>query len=303
MDINQLNCFISVAQTLNFSEAARRNYVSQSTVSRYVSDLEKDFGVQLFVRSHRDVIITNEGKTLLPYAIEIVETLNKAKTVIKQMHDGGQGKITVGCDITSLAFPSKCIADFSEKYPDITMEVRPLDRADRSMVITSGEYDFCFMPRDMVPENSGIESIVTHSEPLSVVASNKFVTNNKTTVSLRELASKKLLLLSESVSPIVYMEIMDLFRTFHISPIIEGTFDDLQSMYVAVASGMGVSIIPNSLASFSSSDYTKVYPIEDADTSIAYVVAWNKDIANPAAKLFMEAVKKYAKGEDNVYGL
>lgn len=303
MDINQLNCFISVAQTLNFSEAARRNYVSQSTVSRYVSDLEKDFGVQLFVRSHRDVIITNEGKTLLPYAIEIVETLKKAKTVIKQMHDGGQGKITVGCDVTSLAFPSKCIADFSEKYPDITMEVRPLDRADRSMVITSGEYDFCFMPRDMVPESSGIESIVTHSEPLSVVASNKFVTKNKTSVSLRELASKKLLLLSESVSPIVYMEIMDLFRTFHISPIIEGTFDDLQSMYVAVASGMGVSIIPNSLASFSSLDYTNVFPIEDADTSVAYVVAWSKDIANPAAKLFMEAVKKYAKGEDNVYGL
>ena len=86
-----------MAQTLNFSEAARRNYVSQSTVSRYVSDLEKEFGVQLFTRSHRDVIITNEGKTLLPYAMEIVDTLKKAKTVIKQMHDGGQGKIIIGC--------------------------------------------------------------------------------------------------------------------------------------------------------------------------------------------------------------
>ena len=39
MDINQLNCFISVAQTLNFSEAARRNYLAQSTVSRYIIDL------------------------------------------------------------------------------------------------------------------------------------------------------------------------------------------------------------------------------------------------------------------------
>ena len=122
MDINQLNCFITVAQTLNFSEAARRNYVSQSTVSRYVSDLEQEFGVQLFTRSHRDVIITREGKALLPYAIEIVETLKKAKTVIKQMHDGGQGKITLGCDVTSLSFPTKCIADFAEKYPGITNE-------------------------------------------------------------------------------------------------------------------------------------------------------------------------------------
>ena len=93
MDINQLKCFISVARTLNFSEAARRNYVSQSTVSRYIIDLEKEFGVQLFIRSHRDVLLTNEGKTLLPYAIEIVETLNKATSIIKQMHDGGKGEL------------------------------------------------------------------------------------------------------------------------------------------------------------------------------------------------------------------
>ena len=104
MDINQLNCFISVAQTLNFSEAARRNFVSQSTVSRYISDLEKEFGVQLFTRSRRDVLLTNEGKTLLPYALEIVGTLNKAKKVISKLQNGGSGKLTIGCDVTSMDF-------------------------------------------------------------------------------------------------------------------------------------------------------------------------------------------------------
>ncbi len=303
MDINQLNCFISVAQTLNFSEAARRNYVSQSTVSRYISDLEKEFGVQLFTRSHRDVLITNEGKTFLPYAIEIVDTLKNAKTVIKQMHDGGQGKITLGCDVTSLSFPAKCISDFSEKYPGITVDVRQIDDADRSQAIIGGDYDFCFMPRDMVPENSGIEVLVTHYESLSVVTAKKHKFSGRKSISLQEIANEKLLLLSETVSPIVYMEIMDLLRTFHISPNIESAFDDLISMYVAVSSGIGISVIPQSLASFTSQDYTDILTIEDADTSIAYVMAWKKDIANPAAKLFMEAVKKYAKGEDNVYGL
>ena len=48
---------------------------------------------------------------------------------------------------------------------------------------------------------------------------------------------------------------------------------------------------------------TNVFPVEDADTSIAYVMAWGKNISNPAAKLFVEAVKKYATGDDNVYGL
>lgn len=303
MDINQLNCFITVAQTLNFSEAARRNYVSQSTVSRYVSDLEKEFGVQLFSRSHRDVIITNEGKALLPYAIEIVDTLKKAKTVVKQMHDGGQGKISLGCDVTSLSFPTKCIADFTEKYPGITIDIHQLDQADRSLAITGGEYDFCFMPRDMVPENSGIESIVTHYETLSVVTAKNYKFKGRKSVSISEIADEKLLLLSESVAPIVYMEIMDLLRTFHISPRIENVFDDLVSMYVSSSSGIGISIIPDSIAAYTSSEYTDSFAIDNVDTSIAYVMAWGKDISNPAAKLFMEAVKKYAKGDDNVYGL
>lgn len=303
MDINQLNCFISVAQTLNFSEAARRNYVSQSTVSRYVSDLEKEFGVQLFTRSHRDVIITNEGKTLLPYAIEIVDTLKKAKTVIKQMHDGGQGKIVLGCDVSSLCFPSKCIADFNEKYPDISVEVRQLDCADLNQMITGSDFDFCFMPRDMVPESSDIESIVTHSETLSIVTAKNYKFKGRKSVGLSELAGEKLLLLSESVAPIVYMEIMDLFRTFHISPNISGSFEDLVSMYISVSSGVGISIIPQSLADFTSEEYTDVFPIEETDTSVAYVMAWGKNISNPAAKLFVEAVKKYAKGEDNAYEL
>ena len=159
------------------------------------------------------------------------------------------------------------------------------------------------MPRDMVPENSGIETLVTHNETLAIVTSKNYKFTGRKSVSLSELAGENLLLLSESASPIVYMEIMDLFRTFHISPNVENTFDDLVSMCVSVSSGLGISIIPQSLATFTSSGYTNVFPVEDADTSIAYVMAWGKNISNPAAKLFVEAVKKYAKGDDNVYGL
>ena len=103
MDMNQLVCFVTVAQTLNFSEAARRNYLSQSTVSRYIGELEKEFGVKLFTRTRRDVVITNEGKTLLPYAVDMLSIFNKAKTVINELHEGGKGKITVGCDSTQAA--------------------------------------------------------------------------------------------------------------------------------------------------------------------------------------------------------
>lgn len=303
MDINQLVCFISVAQTLNFSEAARRNYVSQSTVSRYVSDLEKEFGVRLFTRSHRDVIITNEGKTLLPYAIEAVDTINKAKTVVKQLHDGGKGKITIGCDITSLDFPSRCIADFAKKYSGIDIDVKQLDATDCTQALTGGEFDFCFMPRDMVPESSAVETLSTHSEPLVAVTGKNNLFKSEASISFSELAGDKLLLLSESIAPILYMEIMDLLRTFHISPAVESKYCDLGSLYVAITAGMGTAVIPKSLAEYLSSNHTEILNIDDADTSVAYVMAWSKAITNPVAKLFIETAEKYCKGDDDVYGL
>ena len=294
MDINQLVYFISVAQTLNFSEAARRNYVSQSTVSRHVSDLEKELGVQLFTRTRREVFIT--------YAIEMVNTFNKARTVIKEMHDGGKGKITVGCDVTSMSFPAKCLSDFGKRYPGISIELCRLDASDRAQAITGGDYDFCFMPRDMVPESSGIETLITHREPLVIVAPHKNRFRGKS-VSLSELANERLVLLSESCAPILFMEVMDLLRTFHLSPHTDSSYDDLVSLYMAVSAEMGLSVLPKSLSEYASSAQTSVYSVEDADTAVAYVMAWSKDIANPVARLFIDTVRKYAEGEDDIYDL
>lgn len=304
MDINQLNCFISVAQTLNFSEAARRNYVSQSTVSRYISEIEKEFGAKLFIRSHRDVFLTNEGKALLPYAIEIVDTMKKASNVIKQMRDGGNGRLTVACDVTSFSFPIKCITAFSEKYPDITIDLKQIDGVGRSELITGGEeYDFCFMPRDMLPESPDIETIITHSDPLYVVVNKNSYIARKKSISFTQLSKEKFVLLSETVSPILYMEIMDLFRTFHIEPDVVNTFDDVKSMFVAVNSGMGMSIVPDSVAAFATNGNAVAVPVSDADTSIVYVMAWSKRLSNPAARLFIETAKQFSHGDDNAYGL
>lgn len=303
MDIQQLNCFISVAQTLNFSEAARRNFVSQSTVSRYIGDLEKEFGVQLFTRSHRDVLLTNEGKTLLPYALEMIATLGKAKKVIDKLQNGGTGKLSVACDMTSPVFPSRCIADFSAKYSGISVELKKLGAADRSDAITGGEYDFCFMPRDMVPESSGIETVVTHTESLVVVTSAEGEFRNRKSISLSELAAKRLVLLSESSAPILYMEIMDMMRTFHLTPVIDSTYDDLIEVYMAVLSHMGAAVVPQSLAEMAAPGKTVMLPIDDADTGIAYVMAWSKALSNPVGSLFVETVRKYALGDDGGYGL
>ena len=66
MDMNQLNYFISVAQTLNFTEAAKRNGITQPSISHHINELEKQLGARLFLRDRRSVTLTDAGREFLP---------------------------------------------------------------------------------------------------------------------------------------------------------------------------------------------------------------------------------------------
>lgn len=68
MEIRQLKYFLQVAETLNFSKASRKLYVTQSTLSQQISHLEQEIGMPLFERNSHEVYLTEAGKELLPYA-------------------------------------------------------------------------------------------------------------------------------------------------------------------------------------------------------------------------------------------
>jgi DNA-binding transcriptional LysR family regulator len=290
MDHIQLKCFISVARTLSFSEAARRNYVSQSTVSRYIRDLEKEFGVKLFERTRREVILTNEGKLLLPYAQDIIDTLNKATSVVSQLNSGSGGRLRLAYDATSVEYPTRCLKSFTKLYPNIAIDMVRLSGSDISSAINSSEHDFFFMLRDMIPDSNNLNIEVTSKDKLSLLVPSRFETVGNA-VSGTELKNQKFILLSEAESPILYMEIMDIFRTFHFSPDSVTEFDDVRSIYMAVEAGMGVSILPAQLIDGFSRKTVKKLEFRGIETDLVYVAAWKKDNSNPAAHLFLNTIK------------
>ena len=68
MELRQLKYFITSADTLNFTEAARLCYITQSTLSQQIKQLETELGVQLFERIGKRVFLTETGRDFLPYA-------------------------------------------------------------------------------------------------------------------------------------------------------------------------------------------------------------------------------------------
>ena len=290
MDMAQLACFLTVAQTLNFSEAARRRQISQPTASRYIGDLEREFGVRLFARSKRDVVLTEEGRVLLPYAQEALEALSRAQNVLSQMRAGGAGRISVGCDATSGAFPVACLRAFCAQYPEIAVELAAVPGSRLALALRDGEYDFFFLPRDMVPE--GVQSRITHYETLSLVAP-RGSELAQGPVDLQALQRQRFAALSETESPILYMEILELFSAFHFSPNIVSSHDSVKSLVMAVAAGLGLAVLPTGTARTYAALVDTV-EIDSVDTEIPYAVAWGHAAANPAAQLFSQTVQELA---------
>ena len=72
MNTTQLECFLEVANCLNFSRAAERLQLTQPAVSHQIKSLEDELGVKLFIRTSKSVRLTREGHAYIPYASDIV---------------------------------------------------------------------------------------------------------------------------------------------------------------------------------------------------------------------------------------
>ena len=78
MRLDYIRSFINVVNCKSFSVAAKKAFVSQPTISTHIKQLEAELGVQLLVRSTKDVILSEEGVLFYPYAVRLLETENEA---------------------------------------------------------------------------------------------------------------------------------------------------------------------------------------------------------------------------------
>lgn len=88
MELRQLRYFVAVADTLNFSRAAESMFVSQSSLSKQISDLEQELGVLLFRRSKHNVELTEAGLLLMDEAKAILLRSEKLAPLLQQADQG-----------------------------------------------------------------------------------------------------------------------------------------------------------------------------------------------------------------------
>lgn len=136
--------FVVLSQTLNFKKAAQQLFLTQSILSRHIMEMEKEFGLKLFIRDTRSVALTEAGKRL---AEDMKRIINECDLAVSQLRANSKvsGTLTVGCTDSCVCMPYiMFLRRFAMEHPDI----------DLQLAVTQGpvptgkwmQYDFFFSP-------------------------------------------------------------------------------------------------------------------------------------------------------------
>jgi DNA-binding transcriptional LysR family regulator len=116
IDLRHVDAFLALARTLHFGRAARALSVSQPALSRTINTLEETIGVPLFVRTTRQVDLTEAGRAFVQSAPSILEALEKSVADARRAAAGETGRLNSGlhglCDQRTVA---KSVAAVSQR--------------------------------------------------------------------------------------------------------------------------------------------------------------------------------------------
>lgn len=142
MNFRQIDCFLAVAETLSFSAAAKRLFLSQSTVSAQVLSLEKELGFDLLDRDRHHVRLTRAGAYLAEQWGKSAEAFDRTVAHARSLADDRRSTLVLGYDgPIAERRVGAATALFHRQMPDVELKLRKKPMGELTLMLESGELD------------------------------------------------------------------------------------------------------------------------------------------------------------------
>ncbi len=245
MNIKQLKYFLVVAEERQITSAAKKLYIAQPPLSYQLKQLEKEVGVQLFVRTAHGIELTEEGKVFQKYAEKIVAL-----------------SISCGGVVSNEQFKK-----LVKYYPNVSFEIHEANTFGIVEQLQDGILDLGIVRTPFNLEGLNFKDF--HQEPMVAVTREEFFERKE----IRHLSELK-------DSPIIlYRRFQEIFnRSFRhqgIRPFYSVTCDDARTAIHWADKGLGIALVPESIAlTYAKS---KIIPVKHTNWITHLNLVWRKD--------------------------
>ena len=193
MEIRHLKYFVKIAETLNFSEAAKALYITQSTLSQQIRQLEQEVDAQLFERNNHNVRLTEAGEELLPYARQTLKASQACLDRIQDLQQMLTGTLNIGVTFSFSPILTEALFAFIKLYPKVKINIFYKPMAELMKMLEHDEVDFALTFRP-IEQNKEIESHFLFNNHLAVIVREDHPLAHKESVSIAELEQYDLVL-------------------------------------------------------------------------------------------------------------
>ena len=192
MELHQLQYVVEVANQKNFTRAADKINVSQSTLSQQIGKLEDELGVKLFDRNSRTVGLTQVGEDFINQAKILLDNLEKSKQIVQEYKGLLKGTLRIGA-IASLGRIdfANLMTEFCRQYPDVKLEIVQAGTYGLLEKLASKSIDIAFviLPADDQYRDISFRHLAYDEFILALPPSHRLA--GKPTIDLAEVAEEK----------------------------------------------------------------------------------------------------------------
>lgn len=193
MELRQLKYFVKVAELLSFSKAAKALYITQSTLSQQIKQLEDELDMALFFRNNHKVSLTEAGETFLEGAKKTLADADDNKAKIMDLAMGYRGVLNIGVTYSFGSILTETVLAFKKKFPDVQLNICYKNVMELMELVSDGELDFALSFRASEKYES-VESHILFDNRLCIVVRDEHPLTRKKFVRLADLEDYELVL-------------------------------------------------------------------------------------------------------------
>lgn len=244
MTITQLETFLKIAQTKNFTSAANELGYAQSTVTTQIKLLEDELGCLVFERLGKTIVLTPEGEKLLIYAEKLLQLEREIHLEVPESQEpSGVLKLGVSESLCYNRLP-KILMEFKNRYPKVDIKMQFVTHDQIPGLLKTGEIDLAYTLNPLLIDEN-LTMLYKHSEKLGFYVSPSHPFSRKT-LEEKNLENVPLLVTSQNCS-FRQMLVDDLTKS-GITPNIVLETSSKEILKQFAANGLGIAFIPDMTA-------------------------------------------------------
>jgi len=245
VDIASIRAFLSVAEQQSFSQAAESLKLTQPAVSKRIATLERGLSEKLFDRIGRKVLLTEAGQTILPKCRSIIEMLEDTELCLSNLSGQVSGRLRLGTSHhIGLHHLPPVISAFTEKYPDVELDLHFMDSETVCEKIAQGDLELGIVTLPTTPpENISCKTLWI--DELNFVVSKQHRLAGLSNVTLNDLTRYNAILPNQNTYTRDIIETVFSKKKLTLKTSLSTNY--LETIKMMVTVGLGWSILPKTM--------------------------------------------------------